>query len=372
MKRLSARRLQKLLAFLREANEAQDLDGFARVVPAAITRLIEADVATYSEVNPLRKRIGWHYQPRSMPLFDFRSSFEQFMHSDPLVVHYANGADGRATKISDLLTQRQFRSLPIYSEFYRHLDLNYQFAFLLDTVKPLLVGVTLNRSSKDFTEEDRRTLNILRPHLIQAYRNADALTRARCEVALMTQGIEGSGRAIIFLSEDRVILRATTKARRWLTSHFGWPSGMSTQRLPELLDRWLGNEMRKRTDTACLAYPVEPFYIEKSRGSLIITAVTQHDGVLLLLDERRKVGADDPTFLRALQSSSLSRRESEVLSWVVQGKTNPEIAVILSVSSRTIQTHLEHIYRKLDVQTRAAATAKAMELATTSDENGNS
>ena|SRR5215470_10329123 len=142
MKRLSGRRLEKVLAFLRETHGAHDLDSFAQIVPSALTRLITADVATYSEVNPLRKRVGWHYQPGTIPLFDFRSAFERFMHTDPLVLHYASGADGQATKISDLMTQRQFRSLPIYSEFYRHLGLQHQIAFLLDTVVPLPVSET--------------------------------------------------------------------------------------------------------------------------------------------------------------------------------------------------------------------------------------
>ncbi len=54
-------------------------------------------------------------------------------------------------------------------------------------------------------------------------------------------------------------------------------------------------------------------------------------------------------------AARLSRREHEVLSWVSRGKTNPQIAAILSVSARTVQKHLEHIYDKLGVRTRAAA-----------------
>jgi DNA-binding CsgD family transcriptional regulator len=363
MKRVSSRRLEKVLGFLRETHEAQDLDTFARTVPAAIARLIDADVVTYSEVNPARKRVAWHYQPGAMPILDFRSAFERFMHTDPLVVHYANGADGRTTKISDLMTQREFHSLPIYSEFYRHLELEHQVAFLLDTVKPLLVGMTLNRSSKDFTEEDRDTLDLLRPHLIQAYRNADRMTRSQREIALMTRGIEDMARGIILLTRDRLIVRATPRARHWLSEYFAWPRGGSNRRLPEPLDRWLRHEVDKRVDPGSVASPAAPFSVERGDGALIVTAATHEDGLLLLLDQRLKGTLNDSRFQRALQCHGLSRREAEVLSWVGQGKTNPEIAVILSVSPRTVQTHLDHIYRKLDVQTRAAATAKAMELA---------
>jgi DNA-binding CsgD family transcriptional regulator len=53
--------------------------------------------------------------------------------------------------------------------------------------------------------------------------------------------------------------------------------------------------------------------------------------------------------------SRLSRREQEVLRWVSRGKTNPQIAATLSISAGTVQKHLEHIYDKPGVRTRAAA-----------------
>jgi DNA-binding CsgD family transcriptional regulator len=51
----------------------------------------------------------------------------------------------------------------------------------------------------------------------------------------------------------------------------------------------------------------------------------------------------------------LSKRESEVLSWLQQGMSNKEIAIALEVSPRTIQKHLQRIYLHLDVHTRAEA-----------------
>ena len=62
---------------------------------------------------------------------------------------------------------------------------------------------------------------------------------------------------------------------------------------------------------------------------------------------------------------SLSLREAQVLQWVSQGKTNKEIGVILEVSPRTVQKHLEHIYQKMGVESRTGAAAKAYEIAST-------
>ena len=62
----------------------------------------------------------------------------------------------------------------------------------------------------------------------------------------------------------------------------------------------------------------------------------------------------------ALGSLGLTARETEVLTWIAQGKTNYEIGVILSASTGTICKHVEHILCKLDVRNRTAAAAIAL------------
>jgi non-specific serine/threonine protein kinase len=57
---------------------------------------------------------------------------------------------------------------------------------------------------------------------------------------------------------------------------------------------------------------------------------------------------------------SLTRREREVLALVAAGKTDPEIASLLSVGRRTVETHVSAILAKLGVETRAAAAALAV------------
>ncbi|WP_367351007.1 response regulator [Ottowia sp.] len=58
-----------------------------------------------------------------------------------------------------------------------------------------------------------------------------------------------------------------------------------------------------------------------------------------------------------LRDAALTPRETEVLAWLAKGKTNRDIADILGMSPRTVNKHLEHIFEKLGVETRAAAAA---------------
>jgi DNA-binding CsgD family transcriptional regulator len=62
------------------------------------------------------------------------------------------------------------------------------------------------------------------------------------------------------------------------------------------------------------------------------------------------------------QALGLTPREAEVLLWVAQGKTNPEVAGILGIRPYTVRTHLERIFAKLAVETRHAAGLKAIEV----------
>jgi NarL family two-component system response regulator YdfI len=57
---------------------------------------------------------------------------------------------------------------------------------------------------------------------------------------------------------------------------------------------------------------------------------------------------------------ALTEREREVLQRVVQGERSKEIAAYLGIAERTVKAYLSSIYNKLDVDSRAAATAKAL------------
>ena len=69
----------------------------------------------------------------------------------------------------------------------------------------------------------------------------------------------------------------------------------------------------------------------------------------------KKMPAQNP-----LGSLGLTARETEVLTWIAQGKTNYEISVILSACTGTICKHVEHILSKLCVENRTAAAVIAL------------
>jgi DNA-binding NarL/FixJ family response regulator len=62
----------------------------------------------------------------------------------------------------------------------------------------------------------------------------------------------------------------------------------------------------------------------------------------------------------ASEQARLTEREKVVLTWVGRGKTSSEIALILTLSERTVNFHCEQAMRRLDVMNRTQAVATAI------------
>ena len=63
-----------------------------------------------------------------------------------------------------------------------------------------------------------------------------------------------------------------------------------------------------------------------------------------------------------LLALGLTPRAAEALLWLAQGKTNSDIATILGVTESTVKKHVQEMFEKLGVETRGAATVRALEV----------
>lgn len=95
---------------------------------------------------------------------------------------------------------------------------------------------------------------------------------------------------------------------------------------------------------------------------------TDHDRLLftLLLPHLRTVlecipSQSESPSPRQLAGLGLTPREQDVLFWISEGKSNSDIAAILSISAGTVRVHLERIYPKLGVENRLSASRVALE-----------
>ncbi|MEO8429371.1 MAG: response regulator transcription factor [Verrucomicrobiota bacterium] len=62
-----------------------------------------------------------------------------------------------------------------------------------------------------------------------------------------------------------------------------------------------------------------------------------------------------------LEKLGLTPRAAEALLWLAQGKTNSDVATILGITESTVKKHVQEMFEKLGVETRGAATVRALE-----------
>lgn len=78
-------------------------------------------------------------------------------------------------------------------------------------------------------------------------------------------------------------------------------------------------------------------------------------------DLRHRIDASQGSSLASLEA--LTPREHEVVLWAVQGMTNKEIAAQLCISAKTVKTHLERVFRKLNLKRRVQLSPLSPQLA---------
>jgi len=157
--------------------------------------------------------------------------------------------------------------------------------------------------------------------------------------------LDAFGNAVLAVTpHDGRIVWQTPLARQWMQRYFG-PDDDGIVGTPAQLAAWLATG------------GVQPLTVIRGAARLIFTAadVRSPEQWMIVLREE-----SDTARVQALMALfRLTQRESEVLHWVIQGKTNRDIGDILGMSPRTVNKHLEHVFEKLGVETRTAAATLA-------------
>ena len=361
MKMLSRRGVQ-VLDFLRELYAQQDVDAFATQVVQSLPQLIATDMTSFNEVDPGTGRSRTLVSPAGADRFPGSEEiFERHVREHPYVVHVRRFDDGQAHRVSDFIGRADFRRLAIYNEYYRRIGTEHQVAVSLPWAGSSVRGIALSRETRDYSDQERGMLAALAPHMVQACRNAETLSRAH--QAADSGGAASPGGAspttdveVVLLSATGGVHFATPRSRRWLASYFGGSSARDG-RLPTRLAGWVRAQRSALDDGKAVPPPRLPLVVERDGARLEIRLAAECGQWALIISERRR--QVPPGSLAGL---GLSPREAQVLAWVAEGKTNGEIGIILDARPRTVAKHLERIFRKLGVETRTAAAASALSL----------
>ena len=320
------------------------LDQLRRHALDAVAELVQATMVAWNEVDLTGRQIDAVISP---PLDRFtansyerlNAAFIEHVADHPVIAYYQRTRDGRPYAISDYLSAAAFHRTGIYRHFYRHLGAEDQLSFVLPD-PAVIIGIALNRKRRGFSTRDRQICNLLRPHLLQAYRNVEASTRMKRIASTFQLAAADHGVGFIGLDEDGQPHDTSPAARSILHRFFELHS---TPSLPPEISEWLARDRRRDT-------PAELVVHRRDGRRLIVHRAPAPTGDLLLLSEQPNAAVD-------ARKLGLTAREAEVLELVREGLATKRIATALGISPRTVEKHIHHALDKLGVRTRIQAIA---------------
>ncbi|MBD2252372.1 helix-turn-helix domain-containing protein [Nostoc parmelioides] len=363
MQRLKHSDWQRMLEFLRSLYVPCSLDQFPTQILTALPKLVGAETFSIGSFNmgsaPFSTR--FYTFPRyevGMAAESFTSQRQNFF-AHPVAQHYLQTLDEQALAISDFFSEQEFQRREAFYAFFQSFGLADQMSvfFKLPSIRNAdqfhqgqnHLVLSISRDRRNFTERDRLILNLIRPHLQQAYENIAAFNQLQSQLVEQHQATEQV--AVISLSINGKVKWMTQKAGEILHHYF--PPSNAKFFLPDILQRWINHqvfELVQSTETFTSPCPLR-LELDGRRLTIRLNYNAQLEQVYLLLEETQAIEFS----VEALQMMGLTKREAEVLFWVAKDQSTNEVAKHLGISDRTVKKHLENVYEKFGVQTRLAA-----------------
>ncbi len=243
-------RMFRVLDALRRLYAAEDTEQFPEVMMSVADEVVPCVNLSFDIINT-KTGVARNGFLRPIPIThaDFMERWSHLHPQHPGIQFLKAGGVAPIISISDFLSERQFRETGLFQDIFHPCGAAHQLGLILP-VDGYVVGVAMNRDTP-FTDEERRLMEHLHPHFVQAFQ--------RTQIFAALHGVPA-------------------------IDHAPW------------------------------------------------------------------------------RRSGLTRRECDVLQWLMEGKRNREIAVILGLQPRTVDTHVVNIFAKFRVQTRIAAANRAREL----------
>jgi DNA-binding CsgD family transcriptional regulator len=176
---VTAEDLLLALDVVREVQAAPDLESYRGAV-LRLRELVPCTEIGYNEVDAETGQLKvMIMDPPDSPFAGIIEAFSRSAHQHPVIRHHVASGDRSPHAISDFLSEDEFHQLDLYKDVYARLGAEDQISFILPSPPELVVGVAMNRASRGFSASERELIELVRPHLSQAFR--DARLRARSD-----------------------------------------------------------------------------------------------------------------------------------------------------------------------------------------------
>jgi len=334
-------------------HEARTFEQLSEIVVDALGELIPCDWATLSFMPSIGPSPAIPRLWVSRAAGDWESALQRTelnYEDDPVYSGRLRLQVNAATVYGEAPSGRAFTSSRLYSEAWRPLNARQLLAFYSPGC--LAYDVICGRSSGcKFTEQEREVVHALGRHVDAA--TARLVNAGDGTLSLGGGPVRVSTARWLVCDRTGTVLRAMPDAKAWMRRCTN--EQLAGDRIPA---PWLA-ALQQRLQ----GRPVEPLRYRSDGHSIAVYLApirgTPEECTAYIVVDRLPA---DP--LAGLLALGLTRREAEVLHWVSEGKTGPEIGIILGMSALTAKKHMENVLAKLNVTSRTAAVNIAVRAAT--------
>ncbi len=233
MPALSERDTERLLEGVAVLAEMVSLEGVRHQSVQVVHDLIPSLSTTWNEISATGIEVVGVPELDVWP--EGPEAFARALAGHPVIAHIRNTNDGRPRAISDFWSIDQFHASQLYQEFYSRLRAEDQLSFTIPT-PDILIGIALNRDTPGFSARDRTLANLLRPHILQAYRNAVANERLGILLTMLDSATNERDEGLVVLDQSGAANHQTAAADALWSR---WFAGSDGSRLPTPVRDWL-------------------------------------------------------------------------------------------------------------------------------------
>jgi hypothetical protein len=309
---------QSLLQGIQTLYTLSNLETFGVDALTILNQLVPSDLPLFHATKVRTRQIS-HTFLTDFPGFtpEMDRVIHQHFGEHPILHHMPQTLNG-AYQISDFVSRKELHCFEgLYQQYLRPLALEEQITFFLQNessdswskvtqTDATLVGFSLHRAQHNFTERDRLILNLLRPHLFQAYCNVQHYQQLQKDLDQLQQSLNHLG--VVILNTLGQVQSIAPQAVKWLELYFLKPTCSS--HLPDHLWSWVKHQIAELSKNPEFPKTCLPLHIQQAGKELVIRLVIEQPGerYLLLLEEQT------PSLMSSLALLGLSQRETEVLT----------------------------------------------------------
>jgi DNA-binding CsgD family transcriptional regulator len=276
-----------------------------------------------------------------------REYYGGYCEEDPL---RESAEDVTVMRLSDIVSQKEFEKTGYFKNFYRKHDIYYQIGAAIKTDKKVIGTLSFFRSKAqgDFTQDDVDFVSLLRDSVASGLYRSLENEAIRLENYALKHYQRLFPVAQIMLGHDYNVVYHND----WAEPFCRELTGTDVRHFKT----WFVNRIRPRLDLGGeeTTFDIADFRVKVVQKVQDKESVPFRQRYYVMVYIAKTGMVVDENIPASDAYDSLSAREKEIVTLLRRGLTHTVIAEKLSISTYTVKTHLQHIYRKFDVNNRTA------------------